>query len=112
MIKDKKSKNATADPMLFCEDGKACISLRGEIDHHRAALLRGQLDDEICRFRPHELRLDLSGIDFMDSSGLGLILGRSRLLAQLGGELIVSRPSPAVRRMLDLSGMERIVRIE
>ena len=52
------------------------IKLRGEIDHHSALVLREEADSLIYRFRPQEVAIDLSTIEFMDSSGLGLLLGR------------------------------------
>jgi stage II sporulation protein AA (anti-sigma F factor antagonist) len=88
------------------------VRLCGEMDHHSALCLRSTIDDELFRRRPGILRLDLSGIRFMDSSGLGLIMGRLNLLRELNGELIVCSPSPGVRRILTLSGMDRILRIE
>ena len=88
------------------------VGLRGEIDHHSAVELRRGLDELICTHRPSILRLDVSGIEFMDSSGLGLMMGRYALLKRLGGELILVSPGAAVLRMVRLAGMERIVRIE
>ena len=90
----------------------ATASLEGEIDHHRAQSLRKELDERIRRARPKRLRLDLGGVSFMDSSGLGLIMGRCALMQQMGGELTLCRPSAAVLRMVRLSGMERMVKIE
>ena len=52
---------------------------------------------------PELLTLDFSGVTFMDSSGVGLILGRDRHVSSLGGRLTVQNPPPAVRRMLDLA---------
>jgi stage II sporulation protein AA (anti-sigma F factor antagonist) len=89
-----------------------CVELCGEVDHHRAVVLRRWLDQMIRERRPSVLRLDLSGIAFMDSSGLGLIMGRYSLLTRLGGEMIVVDPSAPARRMLRLAGMERMLRIE
>lgn len=86
--------------------------LKGEIDHHRAGVLRGELDELIRRTHPQKLYLDMRQIDFCDSSGLGLIMGRYALLSRLGGELIVFKPSGVVARMLSLAGMERLIRIE
>ena len=91
--------------------GEFCAALWGDIDHHRAAKLRTQLDELICRERPRRLYLDLSGIDFMDSSGLGLIMGRYTLLGRLGGRLIIEHPSAAARRMITLAAMERVIEI-
>ncbi len=97
---------------IFMEKGIAVARLHGEVDHHSAAELRRVLDDYICRHRPSVLCLDTSGIDFMDSSGLGLIMGRHALMQRSGGELVLFHPSPSVLRMVRLAGMERIVKIE
>lgn len=86
--------------------------LCGEIDHHSAAMLRRELDDYICRHRPQVVRLDTSEVDFMDSSGLGLLMGRYALLQRMGGELILYRPTTSVLRMVNMAGMERILKIE
>ena len=106
MIKSKQNMR------LLHESGVPTVYLSGEIDHHSAAVLRRELDDYITRHRPSVLRLDLSGIDFMDSSGLGLLMGRYALLSRLGGKLVVCDPSPSVWRMMRLAGMERILRVE
>jgi stage II sporulation protein AA (anti-sigma F factor antagonist) len=97
---------------IFMEKGTAVARLRGEIDHHSAVELRRVLDDYICRHRPSTLCMDTSGIDFMDSSGLGLIMGRYALMQKSGGELLLYHPSPSVLRMVRLAGMERIIKIE
>ena len=86
--------------------------LCGEIDHHSAVAMRRELDDGIDRYRPQTLRLDASSVDFMDSSGLGLIMGRCAHMKRLGGMLILCRPSAQVMRMIRMAGMERILTIE
>ncbi|MBQ8960004.1 MAG: STAS domain-containing protein [Ruminococcus sp.] len=93
------------------ENGAAVARLRGEIDHHTAKALRTQLDKYIITFRPPELAMDMSGITFMDSSGIGLILGRSKLLKECGGSLEIRGAQPYIRRVLKLSGIGRIVKI-
>ena len=60
-------------------------ALTGEIDHHTAALLRSKIDEQIDRRLPQKLILDFSGVGFMDSSGIGLILGRSKRMQAAGG---------------------------
>ena len=79
--------------------GTLAAYLSGEIDHHAAQTLRRQVDDRL----PELLTLDFSGVTFMDSSGVGLILGRGRHVSALGGRLTVQNPPRAVRRMLDLA---------
>lgn len=86
--------------------------LCGEIDHHSAVAMRRELDDGIDRYRPKTLRLDASSVDFMDSSGLGLIMGRCAHMQRLGGTLILHRPSEQVLRMSRMAGLERIITIE
>ena len=87
------------------------IKLRGELDHHSAVAIRTQIDDMIRTTRPQRLDIDMSVIDFMDSSGLGLIMGRYAVMKDMGGELCVTDPSPRVQKIMTLAGMERIVNI-
>lgn len=87
------------------------VRLLGEIDHHSALSLREDLDELILRERPARLVLDLSGIEFMDSSGLGLLMGRYRLMQEIGGVMAIAAPNPAVLRILRLAGMERFMEI-
>jgi len=94
------------------KDGILEVVLKGEIDHHSAVRVRAEIDDLIFETRPQRLVLDLSNISFMDSSGLGLIMGRYSLIKELGGTLSLRSPSSAVMKILSLAGMERIVKIE
>ena len=87
------------------------VHLTGEIDHHAAAAVRETIDREICRVRPKTTVLDLSGIEFMDSSGLGLIMGRIALMRELSGEAVLRNPTEKVLRIVRLSGLERMIRI-
>jgi len=93
-------------------DGLLCVYLYGEIDHHGAVALREDLDQLLWRERPRRLVLNLSRIEFMDSAGLGLLMGRYRLLRELGGVMVLSSPNPRVMKILRLSGMERFFEIE
>ncbi len=88
------------------------VRIRGEIDHHTAVDIRHGIDRLLYERRPRKLMLDLSAVSFMDSSGLGLIMGRLALVRELGGELVVWNPSRETRSILALAGMERLVRIE
>ena len=93
------------------ENGAAIATLKGEIDHHNAKELRTELDRFIVSAQPRELTIDFGGITFMDSAGIGLIMGRSKLMKQCGGSLEVRNPQPYIRRVLKLAGIERIVKI-
>ena len=65
--------------------GTLAAYLTGEIDHHAAQALRREIDAQIDARMPELLTMDFSGVTFMDSSGVGLILGRGRQMSGLGG---------------------------
>ena len=83
-------------------------SLFSEIDHHSARMIREKIDRELMIARPERLILDFSGVGFMDSSGIGLILGRAELARSLGAQLLLIGLSPRLYRLLALSGIDRI----
>ena len=94
------------------EDDVLSVTLKGEIDHHSAVGVRSDIDSLIYEVRPKKTVLDLAGIDFMDSSGLGLIMGRYALMQRIGGELTLKSPNERVMKIFDLAGLGRIIRIE
>lgn len=81
----------------------------GEIDHHTAADIRIRADAEIERLLPKYFIFDFSDVQFMDSSGIGLILGRLRLIESIGGALSIKPPPPNVRKMIMLAGLSRLI---
>ena len=88
------------------------VRLTGEIDHHSAVWVRGDIDDMITLYSPRRMVLELAGIDFMDSSGLGLIMGRYAKMKAIGGELIIRGPGERMLKIIRLAGLDRIVTIE
>ncbi len=94
------------------DDGVLEVKLMGEIDHHSAVNVRSEIDGLIFELRPKKVVLDLSEISFMDSSGLGLIMGRYALIKDFGGTLSLRAPTVAVMKILSLAGMERMIKIE
>ncbi len=94
------------------DDGVLEVKLMGEIDHHNAVSVRSDIDGLIFDLRPRKIVLDLSEISFMDSSGLGLIMGRYALIKDFGGTLSLRAPTVAVMKILTLAGMERMIKIE
>lgn len=88
------------------------VYIRGEIDHHTAVSVRNGIDAMLFEKRPAKLILDLSAVGFMDSSGLGLIMGRLSVMTSLGGRMILRNPGREVQTILKLAGMERLIPIE
>lgn len=106
MIKQTSSFTYTADA-----EGME-VTLHGDIDHHSAVQLRADLDRLLYEKRPQRLWLNLSAVDFMDSSGLGLILGRFNVMQELGGTMTLRAPGERVAKILHLAGLERLIPIE
>ena len=95
--------------VTFTTAGDTLIAyLSGEIDHHTAQLLRRQIDGQIAGCMPAALVMDFGGVGFMDSSGVGLILGRARQMQAFEGRLMVQKAPPAIQKMLDLARIEYI----
>ena len=84
------------------------VVLDGEIDHHIASLIRISIDDAIIHKRPQTLILDFSKVSFMDSSGIGLVMGRYKLMRSVGGRIRVENLSPAAYKVMKLAGLEKL----
>lgn len=89
-----------------------CIRLSGELDHHAAEDLRTKVTEILAANPIKHILLNLENLAFMDSSGLGVILGRYKQIKAAGGEMVVCAISPAVQRLFDMSGLFKIIRLE
>ena len=93
---------------LTREAGVLTAHLIGELDHHAAAYVRQQIDTAALSCRGHRLILDFGRLTFMDSSGIGLIMGRYRLMSGQNGTLLVENATPQVTKMMNLAGLSRL----
>ena len=91
------------------EDSTLTAVLDGEIDHHSAGPLRERIDEAIIVFKPEKIVLDFSGITFMDSSGVGLIMGRYKTASLYGGKTFVKVGEGRIKNILLLSGLKTLV---
>ena len=87
------------------------VTVTGDIDQHNAAQIREQVDLRISHENVKKLIFDFSKLDFMDSSGIGIIIGRYKLMTALNGSVSIVVTKPTVRKLLELSGIKRIVKI-
>ena len=85
------------------------MRLTGELDHSVAAGIRAEVDELILDPRIRRLVFDLSELEFMDSSGIGLIIGRYKLMARRGGTVAVSCPGGRVDQIFEMSGLYQLV---
>ncbi len=83
--------------------------LKGELDHCTAAGAREIIDARLEKFTPKLCILDFSGVSFMDSSGIGLILGRQRVASVFGGSVCVKNPSRYAEKIIKLAGLQKMI---
>ncbi len=85
------------------------VVIAGELDHYAAPQIRHMLDDLLRDPGITDLVLDLENLTFMDSSGIGVLLGRLRILQSRGGTLSVQNMQPPVEKLFRLSGLQRVI---
>ena len=93
-------------------DRNLLVEIRGELDHHGAKGALRELELAIDAALPTKLVLDLSGVTFMDSSGIALILRAQQRMQLMDGSLLVRNVPPQARRVLDAAGIGRLVTIK
>lgn len=89
---------------------KLVVSLIGELDHHSAEEVRVRVDDRIQREEVKKVILDFSGVTFMDSSGIGVVVGRYKKINAKGGTLCVADINKSVKRVFELAGLLKIIK--
>lgn len=89
---------------------KLLVGLDGELDHCCAQSVRRELDSLLGDCTIRHLILDFSGMPFMDSSGIGVILGRYRLLRERGGTVSVIHMNAQVGRIFQMAGMNKVIK--
>lgn len=95
--------------VIFSEkEGELTARIGCDIDHHSAKGMREKIDDKLFETKPHTLVLDFSAVGFMDSSGLGLILGRVECATALRIAVILTGLSPTLMKLVRLGGLERV----
>ncbi len=94
------------------EDKLLLIQITEEIDHHTTEKLRRKMDYEITRFMPRKVMFDFSKVSFMDSAGIGLLIGRYKLAKMLGCSTKIINASQSVKKVLEMSGVVRIIPVE
>lgn len=92
--------------------GTITAKITGEIDHHSARWLRMDIDTAINDHKPMVLKLDFSGVTFMDSSGVGLVMGRYKAMKPLGGKVELINMPPYIEKVMLLAGMDKLVAIQ
>ena len=87
------------------------VRLRGEMDHHTADAVRYKMEEALLRSSVEHVILSLKDLQFMDSSGIGVILGRYKQVRGKGGKMVVCDVNPNVHRLFELSGLFKILTV-
>lgn len=85
------------------------VGINGELDHHTIEYVREKIDSEIMKSTTKNLIFDFSNVSFMDSSGIGVIMGRYKNIKKLNGEAALINVNTHIRRILEMSGVLKVV---
>ena len=88
------------------------FKLTEDVDQHTVEKVRRKMDNEIKRYIPRKVIFDFSNISFMDSAGIGMVLGRYKLAKMLDGNLEIKNVNKSMKKIFDMSGVYRIINIQ
>ena len=91
------------------EAGRLTVYLSGELDHHEARCAMHRIDELLDEYIPRDCALNLSGLSFMASSGIAVIIRVSRRMTVLGGRAWIEDPARQPQRVIDAAGIDRLV---
>ncbi len=97
---------------IFVKNRTMTVSICVDIDHHSSDVLRKRIDDELLAKNPKELIIDFSGVSFMDSSGIGLIMGRYKLAKSIGTVISICGLNSRCKKLLKLSSVTKFIPIK
>ena len=86
------------------------VTLKGELDHNSAEEVRVKIDDKIDMNEAKNIILDFSGVSFMDSSGIGAVMGRYKKISYRGGNLFISNVNKNVNKIFELAGLYKVIK--
>ncbi|NLM52570.1 MAG: anti-sigma F factor antagonist [Firmicutes bacterium] len=87
------------------------VRMVGELDHHAAEKLRTKIDAKLKREGVRDLLFDFQGVQFMDSSGLGMVLGRYKLVSAKGGKVLACGLNQRIKRIFEMAGLQKRITI-
>ena len=94
---------------FYVKEDNLVVIMEGELDHHSTEEARNKIDNQLDVEGINKLILDFSKVSFMDSSGIGVVIGRYKKLSAKNGRVCIVGVSPSVKRVFELSGMFKII---
>ena len=87
------------------------VKINGDIDHHSCEEIRSKIDKEITIKNPKSILFDMEHVGFMDSSGIGVLIGRYKLIANNNGKAGMINVKPQVMRLCEICGLQKIIQV-
>lgn len=87
------------------------VKLIGELDHHVAGGVKDRIDKKITSSAAENLIFDFSALSFMDSSGIGVVIGRYKLIKSIGGKTVIVSNTKSIDRLLNIAGIKKIISV-
>jgi len=94
---------------IWQQSGNLLVKLSGELDHHTAEELKEVINREWEKDLTCNIIFDLENLSFMDSSGVGVIMGRYKQVSKTGGKIALCNLSPHLKKVIELSGLLKLV---
>jgi len=93
------------------KDKLLLLQITEEIDHHSSEKIRTRADFEIQKYIPKKVVMDFENVNFMDSAGIGMILGRYKMTTMFGGTMNMVNVNPSVKKVFEMSGILKLIPI-
>lgn len=108
----KKGGSQVLQTEFILRENVLIVRLRGEIDHHEATKLREEWQRYLQNGKSVHVVLNVNDVSFMDSSGIGVVLGRYKEVVSQGGELVICHVNEQINRLFNMAGLFKIIRVE
>ncbi len=91
------------------KDKLLLIKITEDVDHHTTERIRRKADNEITRYMPRKVVFDFDKVSFMDSAGIGMIIGRYKTANLLGGTVEMKNVKPSIKKIFEMSGVLKLI---
>ncbi len=106
-----KQRRKNMNSVFLERDKTLLIEITEEIDHHEADKLRRKIDENITRYMPRKVIFDFNKVSFMDSAGIGMVIGRYKMVNMIGGTTQMKNVKKSIRKIFEMSGVSKIIPI-
>ena len=91
------------------QDRNLIVKISGDIDHHLADDIKTKIEKEFSKNNSKNIIFDFSNLNFMDSSGIGMIIGRYKTIQKQGGQVVVASINENPKKLIELAGLHKIL---